>query len=451
MWMRGLSARCLQKGVLTVFAHMQVVLMADGFLWEGNLYMSSVSTTMPQYRVMTCWRRCSRVTLAGGDFFCSTQAMGSCKNLWNMLKGGMTNWRHTRNTLSPRYSYLSVVLCCDSIEVESYPVSLTSQSCAKKMACLVALSAPNVFSFEFASVSTCQHFPANWNQSCFCFGISSHWRAVDTNAMNQDRATACWDFIPYPLFASGASRTGRCCRPHMRMLGPFWTRHDQCFSSLFYPQESLWGRGRPRTWAPLCVVRHSGATFVCNSKAWLRAWGCCGWALFEAQVAPWTEKVVRNWLTRLTCASEMSERDLADATEAPRELSLREQLQVDSLRGHNATGVHWLSGSKCHTDLLGCFKSFWDDWAICRYLQIATGLWSHCIPLCESRCQILANRLYWVALHTAPKASPKAGDKLQNLENPRKPQLGSFSPCQSGNRITECVRMHYALIWSFDH
>lgn len=54
----------------------------------------------------------------------------------------------------------------------------------------------------------------------------------------------------------------------------------------------------------------------------------------------------------------MSERDLADATEAPRELSLREQLQVDSLRGYNATGVHWLSGSKCHKDLLGCFKSF---------------------------------------------------------------------------------------------
>ncbi len=159
--------------------------------------------------------------------------------------------------------------------------------------------------FFLNSVSTCQHFPVNWDQSCFCFGISSHWCAVDTNAMNQDRASVYWDFIPYPSFASGASRTGRCCRPHMHMFGPFWTRHDQCFSSLFY-QESFWG-GRPRTWAPLCVVRHSGATFVCIFKAWLSV---------EAQVAPWAEKVVRNWLTRLTCASEMSERDLADATEA---------------------------------------------------------------------------------------------------------------------------------------
>lgn len=114
-----------------------------------------------------------------------------------------------RNTLSPRY--LSDVLCRDSIEVESYPVSLTSQSCAKKMACLVALTAPNVFSFEFASVSTCQHFPVNWDQSCFCFGISSHWRAVDANAMNQDRATAYWDFVPHPLFASGADAADHTC------------------------------------------------------------------------------------------------------------------------------------------------------------------------------------------------------------------------------------------------
>ncbi len=72
--------------------------------------------------------------------------------------------------------------------------------------------------------------------------------------------------------------------------------------------------------------------------------------------------------------------------------------------------MHWLSGSKCHTDLLGCFKAF------CGRIGWTIGPFD-CIPLCESPCQILANRLYWVALHTAPKASPKAGDRLQNLEN----------------------------------
>ena len=42
-------------------------------------YIHNNATTMPQYRVMTCCRRCSRVALAGVDLFWSTEAMGSCK------------------------------------------------------------------------------------------------------------------------------------------------------------------------------------------------------------------------------------------------------------------------------------------------------------------------------------------------------------------------------------
>ena len=60
-------------------AHGRWLSLGREFIYE--LCIHNNATTMPQYRVMTCWRRCSRVTLAGGDFFCSTQAMGSCKNL----------------------------------------------------------------------------------------------------------------------------------------------------------------------------------------------------------------------------------------------------------------------------------------------------------------------------------------------------------------------------------
>ena len=147
----------------------------------------------------------------------------------------------------------------------------------------------------------------------------------------------------------------------------------------------------------------------------------------------------------------MSERDLADATEAPRELSLRERLQVDSLRGYNATGVHWLSGSKCHTDLLGCFKSFCGSigWTI-GHLQIFADSHRGFGPIVSLSVNRDARSLQIVSTGWHCTRLPKPVQRQETnfktsktLENHSWVLLVLVSPC---NKITECVRMHYALI-----